>query len=180
VEAGNNIRDGTGTALESIDSIAAPMAHVLDTIHQVSGLPWWITLMAGGAAVRVGLFPLTMKAGKATEYVMECFGRASKMVAAERKEDAGEKTRESMNEVVLRVKEMMSRRPDRVPGPLWIIVSPVINISVLIYGLYSVRYMSRMEWHGFATGGPSWALDLTLPAVDWITLTTPLGTLIAF
>ena len=156
------------------------MAHALDTIHQLSGLPWWMTLMAGGAAVRIGLFPLTMKAGNATEYVMECFGRASKMVAAERKEDAGETTRESMNEVVLRVKDMLARRPDNIPRPLWIIASPVINISVLIYGLYSVRYMSRMEWPGFESGGPSWALDLTLPAVDWMTLTTPLGTRIHF
>jgi len=53
--------------------------------------------------------------------------------------------------------------------------SPVAHVTVLVYGLYSVRYMAKTGWRGFSEGGPSWAVDLTLPAVDVATLTAPLG-----
>lgn len=152
------------TSSEQYDggSIAEPMAHALDTIQSVSGLPWWVTLMSGGAALRMAVFPLSRKAQQATAHVVSAMG-----------DDVS-----SPADRIARIKEKaqaIMATPSNQPSPLWMVASPVIQASVLVYGLYSVRYMAHREWAGFDTGGPSWAIDLTLPAIDWMTTTTPLG-----
>jgi hypothetical protein len=55
------------------------------------------------------------------------------------------------------------------------VAAPVAQVSVLVYGLYSVRYMAKEGWRGLDVGGPFWAVDLTLPAVDVATMSAPLG-----
>ena len=77
-------------------------------------------------------------------------------------------------EVVRRAREMIRAHPQRT-SPLWMIAAPVAQVSVLVYGLYSVRYMAKEGWGGLDAGGPFWAVDLTLPAVDVATMTAPLG-----
>ncbi len=77
-------------------------------------------------------------------------------------------------EVVRHAREMIRAHPHRV-NPLWMIAAPMAQVSVLVYGLYSVRYMAKEGWRGLDAGGPFWAVDLTLPAVDVATMTAPLG-----
>jgi len=133
-------------------------------------MPWWVTLVAGGAMIRASLFPMTLKGQRATEVVVSAFTRASKEI-----ED--DKSKESSKGLVAlaRMYAEERRQEGNLPSPVWMVLSPAIQISVLIYGLYSVRSMSNSHWPGFESGGPPWAVDLTLPAVDWITMSAPLG-----
>ncbi len=77
-------------------------------------------------------------------------------------------------ETVWRARDMIRAHPQRT-SPLWMVAAPVAQVSVLVYGLYSVRYMAKEGWRGLDVGGPFWAVDLTLPAVDVATMSAPLG-----
>ncbi|WPT12403.1 ALBINO3-like protein 3 [Picochlorum sp. SENEW3] len=149
-------------------SIAEPMAHALDTIHSFTGLPWWVTLMSGGATLRMAMFPLSRKAQQATAHVVSAM-RDDTLSASS--SSPGER----MALMRQKAQAIMAAASPNQTSPLWMVASPVIQASVLVYGLYSVRYMARREWAGFDVGGPPWATDLTLPAIDWMTTTTPLG-----
>ena len=150
-------------------SIAEPMAHALDTIHSFTGLPWWVTLMSAGAALRIAMFPLSRKAQQATAHVVSAM-KDETLSASPTSLSAGER----MALMRQKARAIMAASSDQ-PSPLWMVASPVIQASVLVYGLYSVRYMAHREWAGLDTGGPPWATDLTLPAINWMTTTTPLG-----
>ena len=76
---------------------------------------------------------------------------------------------------MLRRARALIRADPHATSPLWVVGAPLAQLSVLIYSLYSVRYMAKAGYEGFASGGPSWAMDLTLPAVDVGTMTAPLG-----
>lgn len=152
-------------------SIAEPMTRALDSVQSVSGMPWWVTLVAGGAMVRASLFPLTLKGQRATEVVVAAFTRASREI----EEDKNKESSRGLVELARMYVEERRRQEGNIPSPVWMVLSPAIQISVLIYGLYSVRSMSNSHWPGFESGGPPWAVDLTLPAVDWITMSAPLG-----
>ena len=160
-------------------SITEPMTRLLDSVHTVAGIPWWLTLVAGGAMVRASLFPLTLKGQRATEVVVSAFTRASKDVE-QQAQGMGSTVSDSrmdtgLVELARQYVEERRKHECDTPHPVWMILSPAVQLSVLIYGLYSVKSMSHTHWPGFDSGGPPWAVDLTLPAVDWITMTTPLG-----
>lgn len=163
-----------------VTSVAEPMAHALDAMHTMTGAPWWMTLMAGGALVRASLLPLSIKGQKATELVVSSLSRASRDVDVEEDRETGSS---GINDDGGRTSRIMERarhyiresRTETTPSPAWMVISPATQISFLLYGLYSVRYMASQEWSGFEGGGPSWAVDLTLPAVDWIAMCAPLG-----
>ena len=139
--------------------------------------PWWATLMTGGAAVRLGLYPLTRRAQESTSMVVSAFRQAQEQALqdiVENQEGAPVDRSPSRTEVVRRAREIIRAHPQRT-SPVWMVAAPVAQVTVLVYGLYSVRYMAKEGWSGLAAGGPAWAVDLTLPAVDVATATAPLG-----
>lgn len=138
-------------------------------VAHASVQPWWATLVTGGAAVRLGLYPLTRRAQEATAMVVTAFRKAQDEITGGA-DDGGS----ARLEVVRRAREMIRAHPQPT-SPLWMVAAPMAQVSVLVYGLYSVRYMAKEGWRGLDAGGPFWAVDLTLPAVDLATMTAPLG-----
>jgi tetratricopeptide (TPR) repeat protein len=61
------------------------------------------------------------------------------------------------------------------PHPFWIIGSPLLQLPVFITAMASIRSMALQRWPGFDTGGTAWFPDLTAPALDFTTLSTPMG-----
>ena len=136
--------------------------------------PWWATLATGGAAVRLGLYPLTRRAQEATAVVVSAFREAQERVSGSANGSGGVYGGSARLETVWRARDMIRAHPQRT-SPLWMVAAPVAQVSVLVYGLYSVRYMAKEGWRGLDVGGPFWAIDLTLPAVDVATMSAPLG-----
>lgn len=151
----------------------------LQAVHDGTGLPWWGTLALTAASIRLALFPITIKGQHALGSVASSFRVASREMKALDIKSAKVSETEMKNSsaksmaVAKRAREIL--RLSGAPSPLWIIASPAVNISVLFYGLYSVRHMAAVRWSGFESGGPFWAADLTLPAVDLASMTAPLG-----
>jgi membrane protein insertase Oxa1/YidC/SpoIIIJ len=116
-----------------LTTVAEPAMAALDAIKAASGMPWWAALATGGAVVRLGLFPLTSKAQKAMAHL----GKAYRQAAAD------ERVRGDGRAMMLKVRGLMRSNPAPT-SPLWIIGSPLIQASVLVYGLYSVRSMASV------------------------------------
>ena len=47
-------------SLTALDSFLAPIHAVLEGVHTVSGLPWWVTIAAGTVVLKAVVFPLTV------------------------------------------------------------------------------------------------------------------------
>eukprot|EP00890_Picochlorum_soloecismus_P001604 jgi/Picsp_1/2444/NSC_05905-R1_cytochrome oxidase biogenesis family len=150
----------------------------LQGVHDNTGLPWWGTLALTAASIRLALLPITVKGQHALGSVASSFRSASReMKDLDKIPKASDNTIRSSSAksmaVAKRAREIL--RLSGAPSPAWIIASPAVNISVLFYGLYSVRHMAAVSWPGFESEGPFWAADLTLPAVDLASMTAPLG-----
>jgi hypothetical protein len=124
--------------------------------------------------VRLGLYPLTRRAQEATAVVVSAFREAQERVSGSANGSGGVYGGSARLETVWRARDMIRAHPQRT-SPLWMVAAPVAQVSVLVYGLYSVRYMAKEGWRGLDVGGPFWAVDLTLPAVDVATMSAPLG-----
>ena len=149
--------------------LARSLAHSLAPFLQ----PWWAALATGGAAVRLGLYPVTRKGQQATSVVVSAFREAQRQVSDD--DDAKKQNRNERAEVLRRAREMIAARATEASSssssslsslspvsPLWMVVAPLAQVSVLVYGLYSVRYMAKSGYEGLASGGPSWAVGIDL------------------
>ena len=171
--------DGADGGFQDI-SVMDAVAQGLDSVQSVTNLPWWVTLAVGAVSVRGALFPISLKGQNAMASAVYCFKRASLLSSKEEEEETEDRgtnggdgdSRGNVVAKAVRALEMMKKSG---PHPAWIVVAPLLNVSVLFGGLYSVRKMAAMPWPGFEAGGPPWAPDLTLPAVCLEDLATPLG-----
>lgn len=149
------------------------MTSFLDGVHTWTGLPWWGSLALGAVGIRTALLPLTFQGQKAVGSLIVAYRQASRELKYRGEIGSEDKENISFSELSEHVKDVLKEM--RAPHPMWAVVSPVVNVSVLVYGLYSVRQMGFVSWPGFESEGPWWASDLTLPAVDVTSMTAPLG-----
>ena len=125
--------------------------------------------------MRLGLYPVTRKGQQATSVVVSAFREAQRQVSDD--DDAKKQNRNERAEVLRRAREMIAARATEASSssssssslsslspvsPLWMVVAPLAQVSVLVYGLYSVRYMAKSGYEGLASGGPSWAVGIDL------------------
>ena len=61
------------------------------------------------------------------------------------------------------------------PSPAWVVAPPLVHIPVLVTVALAVRGLAASGGHGLGHGGALWFPDLTLPAVDFVQLTAPMG-----
>jgi len=116
--------------------------------------------------VRLGLYPVTRKGQQATSVVVSAFREAQRQSSDD---DAKKQNRNERAEVLRRAREMIAARATEASSsssssvsPLWMVAAPLAQVSVLVYGLYSVRYMAKSGYEGLASGGPSWAVGIDL------------------
>lgn len=152
----------------------------LQGVHDITGLPWWTTLALTAASIRLALFPVTIKGQHALGSLASSFRVASREIQTlgndrSKENENNKKYSGSANSMAVAKRAREILRLSGAPTPAWIIASPAVNISVLFYGLYSVRHMAAIRWPGFESEGPFWAADLTLPAVDLASMAAPLG-----
>lgn len=51
----------------------------------------------------------------------------------------------------------------------------MLQIPLFMSAVFGVRKMSLNNWPGFSSGGTLWFPDLTQAAVDWASMTVPMG-----
>ncbi len=61
------------------------------------------------------------------------------------------------------------------PSPAWVVAPPLVQIPVLVTVALAVRELAASGGHGLGHGGALWFGDLTLPALDLVALTAPMG-----
>lgn len=69
------------------------------------------------------------------------------------------------------------RQEAGLPHPSWLLGAPVLQIPFFIAGMATARGLAAARWPGLETGGLAWFSDLTLPALEYSSLTAPMGSL---
>jgi YidC/Oxa1 family membrane protein insertase len=62
-------------------------------------------------------------------------------------------------------------------GPVWLFTPVFAHLPSFVTMMWTVKYMAASGEYGFETGGLFWFKDLTLPAVDLVSMTAPMGAL---
>jgi len=165
---------------------------VIDSFHNFTGLPWWATIATVGIGIRTAMLPISLKGMKASAALFPLLQQARAEQDAEtaatvqainengykidRKDNNSTKLASqtaNYTSIARRFHEL--RLQQGALHPFWIIGSPLLQLPVFITAMISIRSMALQRWPGFDTGGTAWFPDLTSPAVDVATLTTPMG-----
>lgn len=151
----------------------------IDSMHEVTGLPWWASIVSVALGVRVAMLPVSLKGIKASGGALALLRQAREEASGERTRSEGEGdaptegAKEDWGAITRRFHQL--RRQNGVPSPLWVVGSPLLQLPIFITAMGSIRAMSLSGWPGFSTGGAAWFPDLTQPAVDFAAMTAPMG-----
>ncbi|KAL4523864.1 hypothetical protein Ndes2526B_g08095 [Nannochloris sp. 'desiccata'] len=171
--------------------IVSTAMSVIDSFHNLTGLPWWATIATVGFGIRTAMLPISLKGMKASAALFPLLQQSR----AEQDAETSAAVSASANDNQINGQDMNSTKrisqPARyssiarrfhelrlqqgAPHPFWIIGSPLLQLPVFITAMASIRSMALQRWPGFNTGGTAWFLDLTAPALDVATLSTPMG-----
>ena len=171
--ASRGVASSTSTAVASSSaSLFDPVSAAVDaatTAHVVTGAPWWVTLGVGAVAVRACAAPISAKTIQASATV----SAASSMAKAKKRGDA---ERVGMRDVMEAVREIREKTPGVGAHPAWLVVGPMTQIPFFVCAVMAVRRLSADgAMNGLNVGGTAWFSDLTLPAVDAMMMTAPMG-----
>lgn len=124
-------------------------------MHDVSGLPWWISIGISTLAIRTVLLPVTLMTMQ----------NSAKMAAlkgdiAERREAVMDAVRSgnrpAANE---KQKEMQQFMKEAGVAPMKVLIGPLVQFPVFISFFVGLRRLSQSE-PGFVDGGVGWFVDL--------------------
>jgi len=142
-------------------------AAALEAAHATTGLPWWATIACGAVAVRVALFPFTVKQAKAGALLNTAIARAR---------DRDGKPPRDVKSVLAAASEL--RRATDGVSLGWLIGGPLIQLPTFVAAVMSVRRLvadDAVAAKGLSSGGALWFPDLTEVAVHVDTATAPMG-----
>ena len=151
-------------SFDAIPDVVGHAASALAHAHDLSGLPWWITIGASAVAVRLALLPAAVRQAKAGALVTAAVARA--------KGPDGKPPR-SMRDIYNAASELRRRTNGVAVG--WLIAGPLVQLPVFFVAVLGVRRLAQQPDIGLELGGAAWFTDLTLAAVDVSTATAPMG-----
>ncbi|GMH34191.1 hypothetical protein BSKO_02025 [Bryopsis sp. KO-2023] len=152
----------------------------IDSLHGMSGLPWWATIPLAATAIRTAMLPITIQQIRSSASTFALLRESMKVSKAmegrneQPNSDPPSDTKKTDRRQVIGIFNQL-RRAVGAPHPIWIVASPLIQIPVFISSVMAVRRMSLSDWPGFSTEGALWFTDLTQHAADWATMTAPMG-----
>lgn len=139
------------------DTLLQPAMTLLSTAHDVTNLPWYLTIAASTIAIRFCLLPVTLftmrnsarmqaiqpELGQKREAIMEAIRSGNKPLANERQA------------------ELQAFVRGAGVSPSRVLAGPLVQFPVFISFFISLRRMSLSE-PTFVTGGTSWFTDLSV------------------
>lgn len=145
------------------------MVDAATTAHVVTGAPWWLTLGLGAVAVRACTAPISAKTIQASATV----SAASSVAKTAKRGDA---ERVGMRDVMEAVRAIREKTPGVGAHPAWLVVGPMTQIPFFVCAVMAVRRLAADgALNGLNVGGAAWFSDLTVPAVDAMMMTAPMG-----
>lgn len=148
----------TGESTSSFsDILLSPALSLLNYVHDITGLPWWLSIPLATMTIRVLLLPVTVMTMKNSAVMA-----ALKDDIAQRREGVMEAAR-SGNRLLAsqRQNEMQSFMQKAGIAPMRVLVGPMVQFPVFISFFVSIRRLAS-EDPTMANEGLAWFSDLSI------------------
>lgn len=176
IEQVSSQAETVATAAESTwkfsDALLTPAMSILNGMHDITGLPWWLSIVLSTIAIRSMLMPVTiytMRSSAKMQVLKPDIERYREQVMAAAK--SGDRTLANAKQ-----KEMQEFMSQAGIAPGRVLMGPLIQFPVFISFFISIRRLAEAD-PSFVTGGISWFENLSvmdpyyiLPVVCGVTL----------
>ncbi|KAF9676065.1 hypothetical protein SADUNF_Sadunf09G0099700 [Salix dunnii] len=142
------IKDGVVDGILPVDS----MIWLLDSYHDLTGLPWWIIVASSTLAMRLTLFPLHVLQMHKIKKISQSFSKLPPLFPPPLS------GRSYIEQISLFRKE---RRAIGCPSFLWFLAFLSVQIPCFLVWMTSIRRMCLDNHPGFDCGGTLWFQNLT-------------------
>ena len=157
MEAIQSIGDLNSLGLASYYSPIGLIQNAIELCYLTFGLPWWATLIVSTFVIRFALFPIAVKAQKASVDLQNLRPLIDpikeKAAVLQQRGDAQGALRE--NQKVIQVFKDHNVSPF---SAFW----GFLQIPVFISFFFGIKRMAELPVPGFSTGGIGWITDLSL------------------
>ncbi|KAJ6692752.1 OXA1 [Salix purpurea] len=140
--------DGVVNSILPVDS----MIWLLDSYHDLTGLPWWIIVASSTLAMRLTLFPLYVLQMHKIKEISQSFSKLPPLFPPPLS------GRSYIEQISLLRKE---RRAIGCPSFLWFLAFLSVQIPCFLVWMTSIRRMCLDNHPGFDCGGTLWFQNLT-------------------
>lgn len=139
------------------DTLLQPALALLNTVHDVTGLPWWLAIGTATLAIRTLLLPVTLMTMRNSARM-----GALKDEIAERREAVMVAVRAGDRPAAAdRQKDMQQFMRNAGVTPLKVLAGPLVQFPIFISFFVGLRRLSQAD-PTFATGGVAWFVDLAV------------------
>lgn len=145
---------GTGRFWSVLQVPVDAVAAILDGFHNVTGVPWWITIVGSTFVLRAALFPLTVTQLQKASML----ARLGSQLPSPIPPPGSGVTLASQYQIFTKRRLELGA-----PSPAWLVAVPLIQVPLFILWIVSVRQMAMSGHPGFDCGGVLWFTDLTVP-----------------
>ncbi|KAK2658781.1 hypothetical protein Ddye_005314 [Dipteronia dyeriana] len=149
-----NWSEGVSQISSGEDSILPVRALVslLDSFHDLTGFPWWITIASSALALRILMFPAVVLQLRKLKRIADLFPKLPPPLPPPLS------GRSFIDQISLFRRE---RRAIGCPSFLWFLASFSIQVPCFLLFVTSIRRMSLDSHPGFDCGGTLWFQNLT-------------------
>lgn len=154
--------------------VLEPAIAAIEALHTVTGLPWWAAIAAVGVGVRSVMLPITLKGMQAGASTMQLLRQARQDTT----HPSNPPNARAGGYSATAQRFQALRRQRNAPHPAWMVASPLIQLPVFITAMGAVRTLCLEPRPGLSSGGIAWFPDLTQCAVDFSSMTSPMGTIL--
>ncbi|CAL9247774.1 unnamed protein product [Arabidopsis halleri] len=145
-------QDLIGAGVSNYDYLTQPVISLLDSYHDLTGLPWWVVIATSTVAFRTALLPILILQRKQTRRISQFLPKLPPFLPPEG----------SGRSVIDQLKLFRQERKDiGCPSFLWVPAYFSIQISCFFLWITSIRRMSLDHHPGFDSGGALWFQNLT-------------------
>ncbi|BBN03391.1 hypothetical protein MPTK1_2g23140 [Marchantia polymorpha subsp. ruderalis] len=146
--------ESLATSIWSILRLPADGVVVLvDGVHNMTGAPWWLTIVGSTLAFRATIFPFTITYIKKSAQ----FASSISLLPPIRPPPESGKTFAEQYRVFTKRRLELG-----VPSPFWAIAG-LAQAPLFLYWIIALRGMAMASHPGFETGGVLWFSNLTVP-----------------
>ncbi|XP_057832392.1 ALBINO3-like protein 2, chloroplastic isoform X2 [Cryptomeria japonica] len=126
------------------------MIAFLDGFHNLTGLPWWLSIVASTVVIRSAMLPLSILQMIKTSSILKMRSKLEPFLPMPGSD--------FLRQYALFTHQ---RRAMGCPTFLWFFATPAIQMPVFFCSMFAVRWMCTDFHPGFDNGGAMWFLDLT-------------------